>query len=48
MSGGGNRWTYPFIAIANELKRRFLTNFLFVGAQDKMEMQEDYPSRGIK
>lgn len=42
ISGGGTGGhIYPAIAIANELKTRFpKTEFLFVGAQDKMEMQK--------
>ena len=42
LSGGGTGGhIYPAIAIANELKSRFPdTEFLFVGAQDKMEMQK--------
>uniref|UniRef100_UPI004049CB81 undecaprenyldiphospho-muramoylpentapeptide beta-N-acetylglucosaminyltransferase n=1 Tax=Flavobacterium sp. TaxID=239 RepID=UPI004049CB81 len=42
LSGGGTGGhIYPAIAIANELKRRFPdAQFLFVGAQDKMEMQK--------
>ena len=41
-SGGGTGGhIYPAIAIANELKSRFPdAEFLFVGAQDKMEMQK--------
>ena len=42
LSGGGTGGhIYPAIAIANELKFRFpMTEFLFVGASDKMEMQK--------
>lgn len=42
LSGGGTGGhIYPAIAIANELKQRFPdAEFLFVGAQDKMEMQK--------
>lgn len=42
ISGGGTGGhIYPAIAIANALKMRFPTaQFLFVGAQDKMEMQK--------
>ncbi len=42
VSGGGTGGhIYPAIAIANELKARFPdAEFLFVGAQDKMEMQK--------
>lgn len=42
VSGGGTGGhIYPAIAIANELKLRFPdAEFLFVGAQDKMEMQK--------
>ncbi|MBE0392761.1 undecaprenyldiphospho-muramoylpentapeptide beta-N-acetylglucosaminyltransferase [Flavobacterium sp. PL002] len=42
LSGGGTGGhIYPAIAIANELKKRFPdAEFLFVGAQDKMEMQK--------
>jgi UDP-N-acetylglucosamine--N-acetylmuramyl-(pentapeptide) pyrophosphoryl-undecaprenol N-acetylglucosamine transferase len=42
LSGGGTGGhIYPAIAIANELKLRFPdADFLFVGAQDKMEMQK--------
>jgi UDP-N-acetylglucosamine--N-acetylmuramyl-(pentapeptide) pyrophosphoryl-undecaprenol N-acetylglucosamine transferase len=53
LSGGGTGGhIYPAIAIANELKSRFPTaEFLFVGAQDKMEMQKvpqaGYPIRGL-
>lgn len=49
ISGGGTGGhIYPAIAIANELKRRYSdTEFLFVGAQDKMEM-EKVPQAGYK
>ncbi|AWG20214.1 undecaprenyldiphospho-muramoylpentapeptide beta-N-acetylglucosaminyltransferase [Flavobacterium faecale] len=42
LSGGGTGGhIYPAVAIANELKLRFPNaEFLFVGAQDKMEMQK--------
>ncbi len=42
LSGGGTGGhIYPAVAIANELKSRFPdAEFLFVGAQDKMEMQK--------
>jgi UDP-N-acetylglucosamine--N-acetylmuramyl-(pentapeptide) pyrophosphoryl-undecaprenol N-acetylglucosamine transferase len=42
LSGGGTGGhIYPAIAIANELKMRFPdAEFLFVGAEDKMEMQK--------
>ena len=42
LSGGGTGGhIYPALAIANELKLRFPdAEFLFVGAQDKMEMQK--------
>lgn len=42
LSGGGTGGhIYPAIAIANELKAKFPdAEFLFVGAQDKMEMQK--------
>lgn len=42
MSGGGTGGhIFPAIAIANELKRRLPNSeFLFVGAKDKMEMQK--------
>ena len=42
LSGGGTGGhIYPALAIANELKMRFPdAQFLFVGAQDKMEMQK--------
>ena len=53
LSGGGTGGhIYPAIAIANELKSRFPdAKFLFVGAQDKMEMQKVpqavYPIKGL-
>lgn len=49
LSGGGTGGhIYPAIAIANELKLRFPdAEFLFVGAQDKMEMQK-VPQSGYK
>jgi UDP-N-acetylglucosamine--N-acetylmuramyl-(pentapeptide) pyrophosphoryl-undecaprenol N-acetylglucosamine transferase len=49
LSGGGTGGhIYPAIAIANELKRRDPSSeFLFVGAQDKMEM-EKVPANGYK
>lgn len=53
LSGGGTGGhIYPAIAIANELKSRFPdAEFLFVGAQDKMEMQKvpqaGYPIKGL-
>lgn len=49
LSGGGTGGhIYPAIAIADELKRRFPdAEFLFVGAQDKMEMQK-VPQAGYK
>ncbi|NIJ44147.1 UDP-N-acetylglucosamine--N-acetylmuramyl-(pentapeptide) pyrophosphoryl-undecaprenol N-acetylglucosamine transferase [Wenyingzhuangia heitensis] len=49
ISGGGTGGhIYPAIAIANELKNRYPTaEFLFVGAQDKMEM-EKVPQAGYK
>ena len=42
LSGGGTGGhIYPAIAVANELKARFpKSEFLFVGAKDKMEMQK--------
>lgn len=42
ISGGGTGGhIYPAIAIANELKNRYAdAEFLFVGAQDKMEMEK--------
>lgn len=47
VSGGGTGGhIYPAIAIANEIKRRFPdTDFLFVGANDRMEM-EKVPAAG--
>lgn len=53
LSGGGTGGhIYPAIAIANELKLRFPdAEILFVGAQDKMEMQKvpqaGYPIEGL-
>jgi UDP-N-acetylglucosamine--N-acetylmuramyl-(pentapeptide) pyrophosphoryl-undecaprenol N-acetylglucosamine transferase len=49
LSGGGTGGhIYPAIAIANELKSRFPNaEFLFVGANDKMEMQK-VPQAGYK
>jgi len=53
ISGGGTGGhIYPAIAIANELKSRFpKAEFLFVGAQDKMEMlkvpQAGYAIKGL-
>lgn len=49
LSGGGTGGhIYPAIAIANELKSRFLdSEILFVGASDKMEMQK-VPQAGYK
>ncbi len=49
LSGGGTGGhIYPAIAIANELKRRFPdAEFLFVGANDRMEMQK-VPQAGYK
>ena len=49
LSGGGTGGhIYPAIAIANELKSRFPdADILFVGAQDKMEMQK-VPQAGYK
>lgn len=53
LSGGGTGGhIYPAIAIANELKNRFPNaEILFVGAQDKMEMQKvpqaGYPIEGL-
>ena len=49
ISGGGTGGhIYPAIAIANELKSRYPdAEFLFVGAQDKMEM-EKVPQAGYK
>lgn len=53
ISGGGTGGhIYPAIAIANELKARFSNaEILFVGAQDKMEMekvpQAGYPIEGL-
>ena len=53
ISGGGTGGhIYPAVAIANELKSRFPeAEFLFVGAEDKMEMQkvpqEGYAIKGL-
>lgn len=49
LSGGGTGGhIYPAIAIANELKKRYPNaEFLFVGAQDKMEM-EKVPQAGYE
>ncbi len=49
ISGGGTGGhIYPAIAIANELKTRFAdAEFLFVGAEDRMEM-EKVPQAGYK
>jgi UDP-N-acetylglucosamine--N-acetylmuramyl-(pentapeptide) pyrophosphoryl-undecaprenol N-acetylglucosamine transferase len=49
LSGGGTGGhIYPAVAIANELKSRFPDcEILFVGAQDKMEMQK-VPQAGYK
>ena len=49
LSGGGTGGhIYPAIAIANELKSHFPdAEILFVGAQDKMEMQK-VPQAGYK
>lgn len=53
ISGGGTGGhIYPAVAIANELKIRFpKADILFVGAQDKMEMQKvpqaGYPIKGL-
>ncbi len=49
LSGGGTGGhIYPAVAIANELKIRYPeANFLFVGANDKMEM-EKVPQAGYK
>lgn len=49
LSGGGTGGhIYPAIAIANELKKRFPdAEFLFVGAQDRMEM-EKVPQAGYQ
>lgn len=53
ISGGGTGGhIYPAIAIANELKVRFpKAEILFVGAEDKMEMQKvpqaGYPIKGL-
>lgn len=53
ISGGGTGGhIYPAVAIANELKSRFPdADILFVGAEDKMEMQKvpqaGYPIKGL-
>ena len=49
LSGGGTGGhIYPAISIANELKKRFpKAEFLFVGANDRMEM-EKVPQEGYK
>ncbi|MBT8272941.1 MAG: glycosyltransferase, partial [Bacteroidia bacterium] len=49
LSGGGTGGhIYPAISIANELKSRYPeSEFLFVGAKDKMEM-EKVPQAGYK
>ena len=49
LSGGGTGGhIYPAIAIANEIKSQFPeTEFLFVGAKDRMEM-EKVPASGFK
>ena len=49
VSGGGTGGhIYPAIAIADEIKRRYPdTQFLFVGASDRMEM-EKVPAAGYK
>lgn len=53
LSGGGTGGhIYPAVAIADELKRRHpKAEFLFVGAQDRMEMEKvpeaGYPIRGL-
>lgn len=49
ISGGGTGGhIYPAIAIANEIKKRYPSaEFLFVGAQDRMEM-EKVPSAGYE
>ena len=53
ISGGGTGGhIYPAVAIANELKAQYPdAEFLFVGAQDKMEMQKvpqaGYPIEGL-
>lgn len=49
ISGGGTGGhIYPAIAIANEIKERYpASEFLFVGAKDRMEM-EKVPSAGYK
>ena len=49
LSGGGTGGhIYPAIAIANEIKKQFPnTEFLFVGAKDRMEM-EKVPAAGFE
>ncbi|MBC8172504.1 MAG: glycosyltransferase, partial [Chitinophagales bacterium] len=49
ISGGGTGGhIFPAIAIANEIKRRHSgANILFVGAEDKMEMQK-VPAAGYR
>ncbi|MBC8172462.1 MAG: undecaprenyldiphospho-muramoylpentapeptide beta-N-acetylglucosaminyltransferase [Chitinophagales bacterium] len=49
ISGGGTGGhIFPAIAIANEIKRRYSgANILFVGAEDKMEMQK-VPAAGYR
>jgi len=49
LSGGGTGGhIYPAIAIADELKKRFPdAQFLFVGAEDRMEM-EKVPQAGYR
>jgi len=45
MSGGGTGGhIFPAVAIANEIKSRFPNaEFLFVGANGKMEMEKSWP-----
>jgi UDP-N-acetylglucosamine--N-acetylmuramyl-(pentapeptide) pyrophosphoryl-undecaprenol N-acetylglucosamine transferase len=47
VGGGTGGHIYPAIAIANELKLRFLMRISFVGAKDKMEMQK-VPQAGFQ
>ena len=48
VAGGTGGHIYPAVAIADELKRRHPdAEFLFVGAQDRMEMQK-VPKAGYK